>query len=63
MAHIGFNKLKSKLAGESGVTDPAGLAATIGRKKFGKAGMEKKAAAGKKKSQKDKLLARGPIMV
>lgn len=31
-----FKALESKLAGEKGVTDPAALAASIGRKKYGK---------------------------
>jgi len=44
-----FDKLKGKLAKESGVTNPGGLAASIGRKKFGAAGMAAKAAAGRKK--------------
>jgi len=30
-----FAALESKLAGKKGVTDPAGLAAYIGRKKYG----------------------------
>lgn len=46
---LGFKKLKGKLAHKKGVTDPAALAASIGRKKFGEKGMAKKAAAGKKK--------------
>jgi hypothetical protein len=33
--HLGFTKLKNKLSHEKGVTDPAGLAAAIGRKKYG----------------------------
>ncbi len=44
-----FDKLKNKLAHRKGVTDPAGLAATIGREKYGKKGMAKKAAAGRSK--------------
>lgn len=44
-----FDKLKGKLAKEPGVTNPGGLAAAIGRKKFGAAGMAAKAAAGRKK--------------
>lgn len=46
--HLGFKKLKNKLAHKKGVKDPAALAASIGNKKFGKAGMAKKAAAGRK---------------
>ena len=48
--YIGFDKLKKKLSGRKGVTDPGALAATIGRKKYGKAGMAKKAAAGRRKT-------------
>lgn len=44
-----FAALKSKLAKRSGVSNPGALAAYIGRKKYGEAGMEKKAAAGRKK--------------
>jgi hypothetical protein len=44
--HLGFKKLEGQLAKEKGVTDPAALAASIGRKKYGAAGMAKKSAAG-----------------
>lgn len=50
MAHIGFDALKAKLAAK-GATDPGGLAATIGRKKYGKAGMKALAKAGEKKAK------------
>lgn len=46
---IGFKKLKGELAAK-GVRDPGGLAATIGRKKYGRAGMAAKAAAGRRKA-------------
>lgn len=46
--HIGFSKLKSKLSHEKGVRDPGAVAAAIGRRKYGKKGMEKKAAEGRK---------------
>jgi hypothetical protein len=46
-----FDKLKDKLAKEPGVTDAAGLAYKIGAAKYGKAGMAKKAAAGRKKAK------------
>lgn len=42
-----FAALKNKLAGEKGVTDPAALAASIGRAKFGKAKFQQFAAKGK----------------
>ena len=51
MAISKFNKLKAKLS-RKGVKDPGGLAYTIGVKKFGKAGMAKKAAAGRRKAKK-----------
>lgn len=44
--HIGFDKLKGKLAHEKGVTDPGALAAAIGDKKYGKAKMHHAAASG-----------------
>ena len=47
-AHIGFAKLKGELAHRKGVTNPGGLAKFIGDKKYGKAGMAKKAAAGRR---------------
>lgn len=50
MAHIGFAALKAKLAAKGDVTDPAAVAADIGRKKYGKKGMALLAAAGKKKT-------------
>jgi hypothetical protein len=47
--HVGFARLKNKLAHKKGVTDPAALAASIGRKKYGAKNFQKKAAAGRKK--------------
>jgi hypothetical protein len=52
MAHIGFDLLKAKLAAKGDVTDPAAVAASIGRKKYGKAGMAVLAKAGDKKQPK-----------
>jgi len=46
--YMGFKKLKKSLAGKKGVTNPGALAASIGRKKYGKAKFQKAAAAGKK---------------
>ncbi len=43
-----FKALKGKLA-KQGVRDPAALAASIGRKKYGSEKMAKMAAAGRKK--------------
>ena len=42
--YIGFGQLKSKLAHKKGVYDPAGLAAAIGRKKYGKKKFQEAAA-------------------
>lgn len=47
MAYVGFDKLKSKLT-KKGVNDPAALAASIGRKKYGAKKFNKAAASGKK---------------
>lgn len=46
--HVGFNKLAGDLAHEKGVDDPKAVAAALGRKKYGAAGMAHKAAQGKK---------------
>jgi hypothetical protein len=43
-----FAALKNKLSGEPGVTNPAGLAAYIGRKKYGKARFQQLSAGGRK---------------
>lgn len=43
-----FAALKKELTGRKGVTNPAGLAAWIGRKKYGAKKMAKMSAAGKK---------------
>lgn len=43
-----FAALKSKLSGQKGVSSPGGLAAYIGRQKYGKAAFQKMAAKGKK---------------
>lgn len=42
-----FAALKNKLAERPGVENPAALAASIGRKKYGKARFQKLAARGK----------------
>jgi hypothetical protein len=46
---IGFKKLRAKLARQPGVTNPGALAASIGRKKYGKAVMAQKSAVGRRK--------------
>jgi hypothetical protein len=43
-----FKDLEKTLSHQKGVTNPAGLAAKIGRDKYGKKEMERKAAAGRK---------------
>ena len=55
MASIGFAKLAANLGartGKAAVSDPKALAASIGRKKYGSAGMAKKAMMGKKEAGK-----------
>ena len=47
MAYIGFKGLKAKLA-KKGIENPAGLAAVIGKKKYGTKKFNKFAAKGKK---------------
>lgn len=42
-----FAALKQKLAGQPGVTDPGGLAASIGRKKYGNAKFNSLSKGGK----------------
>lgn len=46
MAYMGFEKVKESLGGK--VRNKAAVAASIGRKKYGKAKFQKAAAAGKK---------------
>ena len=48
MAYMGFDKLSAKLAKQPGVSNPKGLAAKIGRQKYGEKKFNKAAAAGKK---------------
>lgn len=45
-----FTQLANKLSKRPGVTSPKGLAAYIGRVKYGNAGMARKAAAGRRKA-------------
>jgi len=47
-SYIGFTSLVEKLKKKGGVKNPKAVAASIGRKKFGKAKFQKAAAAGKK---------------
>jgi hypothetical protein len=48
MAFMGFDKLKKKLGKKKGIEDPGALAASIGRKKYGKKKFQKAAAKGEK---------------
>ena len=48
MAYVGFSKLKSKLSKQGGIENPGALAASIGRKKYGKKKFQKAAASGTK---------------
>jgi hypothetical protein len=47
MAYEGFKKLKGELAYEKGVYNPGGLAAYIGRRKYGAAKVAQYASEGK----------------
>lgn len=42
-----FDTLRSKLSGKPGIYNPAGLAASIGRRKYGKTRFSKLASKGK----------------
>lgn len=44
-----FARLQASLARRKGVRNPRALAAWIGRRKYGKAGMARKAAAGRRR--------------
>ena len=46
MAYVGFNKLKSEIAAKGGVRNPGAVAASIGRKKYGKKAFQHAAAEG-----------------
>lgn len=49
--YMGFKKLKASIASKGGVSDPGAVAASIGRKKYGKETFQKAAAKGKKLSE------------
>jgi hypothetical protein len=46
-----FKALESKLASEPGIRNPAAVAASIGRKKYGEASMAKWSAQGRKQGK------------
>jgi len=52
--YMGFQKLKGKIAKQGKVSDPAAVAAAVGRKKYGKAGFQALATAGKRSKVKGK---------
>ena len=45
--YVGFAKLSGELSKKKGVSDPAGLAAFIGAKKYGRGAMQSAAKSGK----------------
>lgn len=47
-----FQELKEKLAKKGGISDPAAVAAKIGREKYGEKKMAKWSAAGRKRHEK-----------
>ena len=53
--HMGFSKLEKEIARRGDVRDPGAVAASIGRKKYGKEKFEKAAAAGKKLGEQDDI--------
>jgi len=57
--YMGFKKLEKSLADRGDVKDPAAVAASIGRKKYGKEKFQKAAAAGKKMGEG--VVAQGSI--
>ncbi len=62
--YVGFKKLKSKLASKPGITSPGGLAAAIGRKKYGKEKFQSAASKDKtlKEKQKKKSLKKSELV-
>ena len=46
MAFVGFDKLKSEIAAKGGAKDAGAIAASIGRRKYGKKAFQKHAAEG-----------------
>lgn len=47
MAYVGFSKLASIIGAKGKVRNPAAVAASIGRKKYGKSRFQRAAAQGK----------------
>lgn len=57
MAYLGFAKLKSKIAAEGGAENPAAVAASIGRKKYGNKRMAEASAHGRSHPGSKSILA------
>lgn len=57
-AQTRFAKLVSQIKKRGGVSNPAAVAASIGRKKYGKEGFQKLAVAGRKKAAKKRATAK-----
>ena len=53
--YMGFSKLEREIAKRGDVRDPGAVAASIGRKKYGKEKFQKAAAAGKKLGEQDDI--------
>ena len=54
MAYIGFKKLEHKIAAKGNVRDAGAVAASIGRKKYGKKSFQQHAAQGESMRALDK---------
>lgn len=61
MAYVGFDKLKKKIAAKGDVSDPGAVAASIGRKKYGKGRFQKAAAKGKKMRGMKPMMAKAQL--
>jgi hypothetical protein len=58
-----FQSLKEKIAARGNVSDPAAVAASIGRKKYGKAKFQKMASKGKARAKGKKASGLPPWLV
>lgn len=56
MAYMGFKKLESKIAAKGNVRNPGAVAASIGRKKYGKKSFQKHAASGESMRSLNKVV-------
>ena len=55
MAYVGFKKLEHKIAAKGSVRDAGAVAASIGRKKYGKKSFQSHAAQGESMRALDKV--------